>query len=111
MDIGTSIKVCFQKYAVFSGRASRSEFWWFYLYSLLIVPVASAILGLILPELGGLFFLISIIPMFSVWVRRLHDVDQPGWLILIVIIPIFGIIILFWFAAQKSKAINQYRVD
>ena len=87
-----SIKTCFSKYFVFSGRATRPEFWYFYLFY--IIGIFLAILGdlALNPELlendeVGLweiiFILIMLIPFTSVSIRRLHDVNRSGWWFLI----------------------------
>ncbi len=68
MEFGESIRVCFQKFADFTGRARRSEYWWFYLFTQL---VSSFTCGL-----GGL---VCFIPMMAVTVRRLHDTGRSGW--------------------------------
>ena len=68
IEFGESIKICFNKFADFTGRARRSEYWWFYLFSQL---VSSFTCGL-----GGL---VCFIPMMAVTVRRLHDTGRSGW--------------------------------
>ena len=65
---------CFKKYATFHGRASRSEFWWFFLFNFLAAIIMSFI-----PFIGGLYFWVSLIPSLAVLVRRLHDVNRSGW--------------------------------
>ena len=67
-----SIVTCFQKYIDFSGRASRSEFWWFFLFAV----VAQAILGVFLP---GIAFLALTLPFLAVSARRLHDTGRSAW--------------------------------
>ncbi len=81
MDFLTAIKTCFSKYATFSGRARRSEFWFWYLFTVIVnlcltwIPFASLLtLALILPSL-------------AVSVRRLHDTGRSGWWILLSIVP------------------------
>ena len=82
MDFQTSVKTCFKKYATFSGRASRSEFWYFYLfnYGLYVVLIISAI------NISGIFslfflgfFLATFIPFLAATARRLHDINKSGW--------------------------------
>ncbi len=70
MSFIESIKTCFGKYAVFSGRARRSEYWWFVLFQV--------VMGFI-PILGLLVTLVTLIPNIAVTTRRLHDVDRSGW--------------------------------
>lgn len=80
-----------KKYAVFSGRARRSEYWYFALFTTII-----SIIFLVLDSVLGLKFLNTIyslavlIPSIAVGVRRMHDVDKSGWFILI---PIYNLIL------------------
>ena len=90
-----AIKTCFQKYFVISGRATRSEFWWFYLFNILL-PFATTPLDVILfgaSEDGGFITIVTglivIIPLFTATVRRLHDTGRSGWFQLI---PLAGVI-------------------
>ena len=97
-------------YAQFSGRASRSEYWWFALASLLVVIVAAFIDG----ATGGvtvtlLAYLFIIIPGLAVSVRRLHDTNRSGWYLLLNFIPLVGTILLFiWSVTPGDKKANQY---
>ena len=97
-------------YAQFSGRASRSEYWWFALASLLVVIVAAFIDG----ATGGvtvtlLAYLFIIIPGLAVSVRRLHDTNRSGWYLLLNFIPLVGTILLFiWSVTPGEKKANQY---
>jgi uncharacterized membrane protein YhaH (DUF805 family) len=80
-----SLKTCLvDKYATFSGRASRSEFWWFFLFLIIV----GFVLDMLFPwaQLIGNLFLF--IPFLSVAVRRLHDINRSGWWQLINILPI-----------------------
>lgn len=78
MTFTESIKVCFQKYIDFSGRASRSEYWWFFLFTL-IVRVAT----FWIPFLGAVIALALLLPSLTVTVRRLHDTNRTGWWVLL----------------------------
>jgi len=104
-----------KKYAVFTGRARRKEFWMFFLFNLIIGVVLGGILGRI-PGIGGLFRVISslyslgvLVPGLAVGVRRLHDTNRSGLLLLLGLIPLVGIIILivFWVQEGTPKE-NQY---
>ena len=82
MDFQTSIKTCFNKFAVFSGRASRSEFWFFYLFVLVGYIICFTLIMAVsfkLFWLMGLFMLGMVIPAFAVTARRLHDTNKSGW--------------------------------
>ena len=84
-SFGEAIRVNFQKYATFRGRASRSEYWWFVLFSFLGGSAASiidvALFGAEnnLSPLNTIFSLALILPTLAVSVRRLHDIDRTGW--------------------------------
>ena len=104
MTFGESIRTCFSKYAAFDGRASRSEFWWFFLFTFL----ASAAAGVVSETLSGLFSLAVLLPSLAVGARRLHDVDKSGWFLLLWLIPIIGWIILIVWAAQEGKEPNRF---
>jgi len=118
MDFMTAVRTCLSKYVDFSGRARRSEYWYFALFSFLVSLAASivdAVIGtdydgatsggLIQTVVGLAFFL----PSLAVAVRRLHDTDRSGWWILIGLIPLVGFIVLivFW-ATQGNPGANQY---
>jgi len=95
MDIQTSAKVCFKKFATFEGRASRSEFWWFMLvYFILSYTV-----------IGGLA---CIIPAIAVTTRRLHDVGRSGWLQLWAFVPFAYYYVLYLCYLEGDKEANQY---
>lgn len=70
MSFGEAIGNCFRKYATFSGRAKRPEYWWFFLLNFL--------LGLI-PVIGTIWGLVVLIPSFAVLWRRMHDIGKPGY--------------------------------
>lgn len=88
LTFGEAVKTCLKKYADFSGRARRSEYWFFYLFYILVVVVASfvfVILGLLgMPKIIGTFgnlvvTLGFILPQYAVMFRRLHDTGRSGW--------------------------------
>ncbi len=82
MNFQTSVKTCFKKYAKFDGRASRSEFWYFYLftYGLYAILIISAInIASIFGWLLVGFFLATFIPFLAATARRLHDINKSGW--------------------------------
>lgn len=101
-----------KKYADFSGRARRSEYWYFVLFYVLIYiflafmdgMVGSVSAGMQIGLLSGLFALIMLIPSISVGVRRLHDTGRSGWWLLLSLVPIIGAIVLLVFAVQDSQA-------
>lgn len=104
MTFGESIRTCFSKYAAFNGRASRSEFWWWFLFTFL----ASAAFGIVSQTLAGLFSLGVLLPSLAVGARRLHDTDRSGWFLLLWFVPIVGWIVLIFFAVQEAKEPNRF---
>ena len=100
-----------KKYAVFDGRAHRTEFWLFFLFSFII----SFFLGVIVGLVGSLWFITTLyalavlIPGLAVSVRRLHDTNRSGWWILTGLVPILGWIALLIFYVEDSRpGANQY---
>lgn len=113
MNFQTSIKTCFSKYATFSGRASRSEFWFFFLFGVLGVIIAmiidSMILGYSAEEDGPIYLIFNIlilIPSLAVGARRLHDIGRSGWWQLIYFTIIGIILLIVWFATIGSSKKN-----
>jgi len=114
MDLQTSVKTCFKKYAVFSGRASRSEFWFFALFGLIgglvTAVIDTMILGYTVENYGPtniIFQIVIFIPYLAVGARRLHDINRSGWWQLISL-TIIGIILLivWWATTGKNKKNN-----
>ena len=99
MTFQESITTCFKKYADFSGRASRSEYWWFILFYFL----ASAACSMVSQTLGGLFSLAVLLPSLAAASRRLHDTNRSGWWQFIVLVPLIGMIVIIVFLAQESR--------
>jgi uncharacterized membrane protein YhaH (DUF805 family) len=95
MTFGQAISSCYSNYATFSGRASRSEYWFFQLFHCLIVLIGCvtifAGIGVAILVVSAL---VNFLPSLSVLVRRLHDTDHSGWWFWINLIPIVGVIIL-----------------
>ena len=95
-----------KKYAVFSGRSRRMEYWFFVLFNLIVAFVLALIDMLIgtfsamqnIGLLSGIYSLAVLIPTLAVTVRRLHDIDRSGWWILINLIPLIGSIVLLVFS-------------
>ena len=105
MNFLQSIEICFKKYVQFDGRASRSEYWWFYLF-IIICWIVAFMLG---PVIEGLVILGLTIPYLSVACRRLHDINKSGWLQLIGLIPFVGwIFMIVWCATDGDKRNNRF---
>ena len=106
-----------KKYAVFSGRARRKEYWYFCLFNIIVaivLAIVDVIFGTFSKALGiglfgGIYALAVFIPSLAVSVRRLHDRNRSGWWLLIALVPIIGAIVLLVFMVQDSQeGDNQY---
>jgi uncharacterized membrane protein YhaH (DUF805 family) len=104
MTFVESIKSCFKKYAIFDGRASRSEYWWWTLFALL---ASIAISGFSL-RLSNVFSVAIFLPSIAVAARRLHDIDRSGWWQLVALIPVVGWILMLYWLVQPPKEPNRY---
>lgn len=115
-----SVRTCLRKYAELSGRAGRSEFWWFFLFTFLVSFAAAlldAILGLDFDsgvwESSGVFQVLTSLALFlpglAVNVRRLHDIGRSGWWVLIVLVPCLGLVVMLVFCLTRGDAhANKY---
>lgn len=99
-----------KKYADFSGRARRKEYWMFALVNLL-VSFGLGFVGALAhaPWLSWIYTVAVLVPSIAVGIRRLHDTGRSGWMMLLVLIPVIGAIVLLVFAVQDSSpGDNQY---
>ena len=99
-----------KKYAVFSGRARRKEFWMFVLINFIIAVVLSGVdMMLGLGFLGFIYAIATLIPALAVGARRLHDIGKTGWWQLVGLVPLIGLIILIiFFVMDSNPGDNQY---
>jgi len=110
MSFSEAISDAFSKYVTFTGRSSRSAYWWFYLFGLLVV-VAALIIDFAIgtyPIIYVVATLALLLPNLAVLVRRLHDSGRSGWWILIALVPLIGAIVLLVFTLQGSYPPNQW---
>lgn len=105
MGLLEAVQSVFSQYATFSGRARRSEYWFFSLFNLIVAAVLFAI-GYVIETsiLSNLYSLAVFIPGLAVAVRRLHDVGKSGWWMFIVFVPIIGGLWLLYLEVQDSVA-------
>jgi uncharacterized membrane protein YhaH (DUF805 family) len=109
MGFQDAIRSVFGKYVTISGRAPRSEYWWWFLFILLsnlaLSLVDSAIFGAEEGDaavFGPIFALATFLPSICVAGRRLHDRDMSAWWLLLALIPLIGFLVLLFFYVQKG---------
>ena len=128
MSFTEAVRTCISKYATFDGRATRSEFWWFYLF-IVIVSAIGYVPFLILAALGSgdsgvstIFGILAviwmivwiiamialIIPQLAVGCRRLHDRGQSGWLQLLLLVPCGNIVLIVFWVMEGTPGDNAY---
>lgn len=106
MTFGKSISTCLAKYADFKGRASRPEYWWFYLFTLLLswgslIIDSSEIVS-------GIINLVFLLPALAAGTRRLHDTNRSGWWQLIAFTIIGLIPLIIWLASKGDDQSNEF---
>ena len=102
-----AFKDAIARYVDFKTRSTRSQFWWFMLWSVIISIAASAVdIALGMGDSGPVSLLASLailLPVLAVTIRRLHDIGRTGWWVLIQFVPIVGFIVIVVFACTKSQ--------
>lgn len=134
MGMTEAIQLFFKNYTNFQGRSRRAEYWWMVLTFAIVFGVLGALLftlgglgdngelnpiGFLLAGITGLAYLAIIIPNFALMVRRFHDLNQTGWLVLVFVllgfIPVVGVLAsigqLIWFAMPGTTGTNKYGAD
>ena len=129
VGFGSAIKSGFKNYFKFTGRASRSEFWLFYLFFvlsfsaawILTLTVASSLsanisdsnsaVGAAIFGVLALIFLAMVFPVFSLMFRRLHDSDKSAWFVLLYLIPFGGIVLFIFYCLPGTKGPNKHGPD
>lgn len=134
MTFSDSIRTCYENYVDFKGRASQSEYWWFYLFNFLVTIVYFILMiifsgGLVLASITSgelesfysgsiiigvidviykLYSIGTLIPSLAVTFRRLHDTGRSAWNLLFALIPIVGPVVLLVFLCGRSDEENEY---
>lgn len=118
VNFGQAFTLFFKNYAVFNGRASRSEYWWAFLGTYAVSAVLGGIAngvgdtgGTILSSLSGLWGLAILVPSLAICWRRLHDTGRSGGWWFIGLVPVVGWIILIVFLAGQSRPDAWQRFD
>lgn len=109
-DIIAIVKsVILKNYVNFEGRATRPEFWWFFLFNFIVGIILSLFGSKVGTVLSGIWSLAILLPQLGLGARRLHDINKSGWLLLLAFIPVVGIILLiYWWAQPGDATENQY---
>jgi len=139
MGFGEAISTCFSKYATFQGRARRSEFWYYYLFIIIVnavlsIPLSIALMsagtheeivngvketvpnslnafGVIMLIIVGIWALAILLPTLSVMVRRLHDADHSGWWWWINLVCFGWIVLLIFWVSEGTRGANRFGPD
>ncbi|MGO9699022.1 MAG: DUF805 domain-containing protein [Xanthobacteraceae bacterium] len=113
MNFVQAISSGFSNYVKFSGRAIRSEYWFwvlFYCLGIFVAGIIDSVLGIYV--ISGLFWLATVLPTLAVTIRRLHDLDRTGWWIFIGLIPLIGwIILIIWYCTRGTVGSNRFGPD
>ena len=113
MGFTQAISAGFSNYVNFSGRACRSEYWYWILFIVIaeiVTSIIDAVLGIQL--VTSIFGLVTLLPSIAVAIRRLHDLDRTGWWILLSLIPLIGwIVLLIWYVTKGTDGPNRFGPD
>lgn len=115
MSFSEAIQTCFSKYATFTGRARRSEYWYFVLFNFVVNTVISVVFGTLLHMqrfqliISLVWALAVLLPGLAVCWRRMHDIGKSGAYVLLALIPLVGaILLIIWFCKDSQPGENQY---
>lgn len=104
MNFQQAVQTCFRKYVDFSGRGSRSEYWWFVLAYIVVAVVT----GLIHEVVYLVAILAFLLPLLAAGARRLHDIGKSGWWLLLGLIPLIGLVLLYFMVQPSQPESNEY---
>lgn len=112
MTFSESASFCLKNYTNFNGRAPRSEFWWFYLFCI-VVGIAASILDVVLfgssdGLLSALTSVALLLPFLAVGARRLHDAGRSAWWLLLLLTVIGVLVLLYWWTVPGDAGDNVY---
>jgi uncharacterized membrane protein YhaH (DUF805 family) len=113
MGFAQAISAGFSNYVNFSGRACRSEYWYWILF-ILIAEIVTGTIDAVLDIrlVTSIFGLVTLLPSITIAIRRLHDLDRTGWWILLGFIPLIGwIILLIWYVTKGTDGPNRFGPD
>ena len=113
MNFLDAIKSCLRNYVTFSGRALRSEFWYWMLFCLILGLVTATLDRAVFPDsenspLNTIGALLTLLPSLAVGARRLHDIDRTGWWQLISLTLIGVFLLIYWFCKAGQPGTNRF---
>jgi uncharacterized membrane protein YhaH (DUF805 family) len=112
MSFWQAIGSGFSNYANFSGRAPRSEFWFWTLFYCLAGTAAEIVDATIgWPLLSAMFWVATLLPTLAVTIRRLHDLDRSGWWLLLFLIPLLNFVLIVWWCMKGTTSYNRFGPD
>ena len=117
MNFVDAVKSGFQNYVTFSGRAARSQYWYWALFCILVGICSVVIDAALFPQsymrpVNAIAELVLFLPTLAVSIRRLHDLDRSGWWFLLIFVPLIGgIWILVWFCMRGTVGPNRFGPD
>ncbi|MCM1029059.1 MAG: DUF805 domain-containing protein [Pseudoflavonifractor sp.] len=104
-----------ENYANFTGRSSRSEFWWFALFLFALGIVEAMIINMLgVPEGPTIAWVVNLtmtLPLVSLMVRRLHDINRSGWWAALGLVPIVGLVLVYWLTLPSQSSDNAYGLE
>ncbi|MEJ7685756.1 MAG: DUF805 domain-containing protein [Variovorax sp.] len=104
MNFQQAVQTCFRKYVDFSGRGLRSEYWWF----VLAYVVAALVAGFIHEFVYFAVVLAFLLPLVAAGARRLHDIGKSGWWLLLGLIPVVGLVLIYFMVQPSQPESNEY---
>lgn len=112
LTFGEAVKTVLNKYCCFTGRASRSEYWWWVLATFILSMIIGVLFSFSSNAQSIVMCVVNLallLPSLGLCVRRLHDIGKSGWWILIGLIPLVGAILLIvWYCQDSNRGPNQY---
>jgi len=113
MSFFEAVAACFSKYANFSGRASRAEYWWFLLFVVISSVLLNAMVTAFFGSAAGLwvmsiYYLLVLLPSLAVGARRLHDMGFSGWWQIFHLTGLGSLALIIWFVLPGTPAANRY---
>lgn len=117
MRFPEAVNACLNRYATFTGRARRPEYWYFALFTVLVGIVTATLDAALFPgtmagPINGIAGLLLLLPSLAAATRRLHDTDRSGWWMLVGLVPLVGwIIVLVWLCGRGTPGANRFGAE